>query len=90
MHLVPGLINAVSGTQYTEESLREAARRIITLERRFNVREGFTRKDDTLPVRMLTEPLPEGMPEGKKIDCLDRMLDDYYRLRGWDENGIPA
>lgn len=87
--LVPDLINAVCGTQYTEESLRQVIRRIITLERKFNIREGFTRKDDTLPPRMLNEPLPEGMPEGKRIEGLDIMLDEYYSLRGWDANGVP-
>lgn len=89
IQLVPELLNAVCGTQHSEDSLRGAARRIITLERRFNVREGFSRKDDTLPHRLLNEPLPDGMAEGKKIDCLDRMLDDYYRLRGWDKHGRP-
>lgn len=89
IQLVPELINAVCGTRFTEDDLRNAARRIITFERRFNIREGFSRKDDTLPSRLLNEPLPEGMAEGKRIDCLDRMLNDYYRLRGWDENGRP-
>jgi len=87
--LVPGLVNATVGTQYTEEDLRAAARRVITLERSFNVREGFTRKDDTLPPRLLTEPLPDGMAEGKKVEGLDIMLDEFYALRGWDSQGNP-
>lgn len=86
---LPPLITAVVGKEYTEESLREVTRRVITLERRFNIREGFTRKDDTLPPRLLNEPLPDGMAEGKKIDCLDLMLDDYYKLMGWDKEGNP-
>lgn len=86
---LPPLITAVVGKEYTEESLREITRRVITLERRFNIREGFTRKDDTLPPRLLNEPLPDGMAEGKKIDCLDLMLDDYYKLMGWDKEGNP-
>jgi aldehyde:ferredoxin oxidoreductase len=64
-------------------------RRVITLERRFNLREGFTRKDDTLPPRLLNEPLPDGMAEGKKVEGLDIMLSEYYAIRGWDENGVP-
>jgi len=87
--LVPPLLNAVCGSHYSEETLRTAARRIITLERMFNIREGFSRKDDTLPARILHEPLPDGMAQGKMIHCLDQMLDDYYRLRGWDHNGVP-
>ena len=86
--LVP-LINAVVGKEYTEERLRNVSKRVISLERRFNIREGFTRKDDTLPPRLLHDSLPDGMAEGKKIDCLDLMLDDYYKLMGWDEKGNP-
>ena len=65
----------------------KAGARIHTLERMLNVREGISRKDDTLPGRMLNE--------GRAVDRQARgvplapMLDAYYRLRGWDENGIP-
>jgi aldehyde:ferredoxin oxidoreductase len=87
--LIPPLISAVTGKDYTEDSLREITRRVITLERKFNIREGFSRKDDTLPPRLLNEPLPDGMAEGKKVEGLDLMLDDYYAIRGWDNNGVP-
>ena len=87
--LVPQLINATVGTQYTEETLREMARRVITLERRFNLREGLSYKDDTLPLRLLKEPLPDGMAAGKKVEGLDIMLAEYYELRGWDKEGNP-
>jgi len=87
--MVPELLNAAIGTNYTEESLREVIRRVITLERKFNLREGFARKDDTLPARLLNEPLPDGMAEGKKVEGLDLMLDDYYAIRGWDGEGVP-
>jgi aldehyde:ferredoxin oxidoreductase len=83
------LITAVVGKQYTEESLREITRRVITLERKFNIREGFSREDDTLPPRFLNEPLPEGMAKGKKVEGLDIMLDEYYQIRGWDKEGNP-
>ena len=89
IELVPQLLTAVVGKQYTEEGLREIARRVITLERKFNIREGFSRKDDTLPPRLLNEPLPEGMAEGKKVEGLDIMLDEYYQIRGWDKEGNP-
>ncbi len=87
--LVPELINATVGTAYTEESLREIARRVITLERRFNLREGLNHKDDTLPPRLLNEPLPDGMAAGKKVEGLDIMLSEYYQMRGWDKDGNP-
>ena len=87
--LVPPLISAVVGTEFTEEGLREIVQRVVTLERKFNTREGFSRKDDTLPPRLLNEPLPDGMAEGKKVVGLDIMLDDYYELQGWDQEGNP-
>jgi len=89
IELIPQLISAVVGGEFNDESLREIARRVITLERKFNLQEGFTRKDDTLPPRLLNEPLPEGMAEGKKVEGLDIMLDEYYKIRGWDKEGRP-
>jgi len=59
----------------------------------FNIREGFSRKDDTLPERYFTEPTPVGLPivKGKKIDtnAFEKLLDEYYVLHGWDEKGYP-
>jgi aldehyde:ferredoxin oxidoreductase len=69
-------------------SLMRIGERISTLRRLFNVREGFSRKDDTLPRRFVEEPLPEGPAKGQVVN-LDLMLDEYYALRGWDKNGIP-
>ena len=54
----------------------------------FNLREGITRADDTLPPRLLTEAINDGQSIIIR-DELELMLDDYYRLRGWDENGVP-
>lgn len=67
------------------------ADRIETLIRMFNVREGFSRKDDKLPYRTLNEPLLDGPAKGQFIgeENFNRMLDEYYDLRGWDPNGIP-
>ena len=66
--------------------------RTWNLIRLFNLREGFTRKDDILPLRVRTETLPSGVAKGRIIsdETLNKMLDDYYQLRGWDENGIPT
>jgi aldehyde:ferredoxin oxidoreductase len=66
--------------------------RIITLARAFNVREGISRKDDTLPERFFEEPIPEGPSKGMVINKEKFMtiLDEYYDLMGWDKNGIPT
>lgn len=74
------------------DHLLKVGKRIITMERAFNMREGMGRKDDTLPQRMLTEPLhTSGAPgEGEMIRRQDEFLDRYYQLRGWSKEGIPT
>ena len=72
-----------------EEYLRRAGERIWNIERCFNVREGFGRKDDYLPSRLLTEPLECGPIKGHVVE-MDQLLDDYYQARGWDRaTGYP-
>jgi aldehyde:ferredoxin oxidoreductase len=82
---------AVTGEVISKADFAVIADRIETLIRRFNNREGFTRKDDTLPARTLDEPLPDGPAKGKCIGeaNLKRMIDEYYEARGWDSAGIP-
>ena len=63
--------------------------RIWNGERLFNLAAGFTRADDTLPPRLLHEPVPEGPSAGQVVD-LPPMLDEYYISRGWDEGGVPS
>jgi aldehyde:ferredoxin oxidoreductase len=63
--------------------------RVWNLERLYNLREGFSREHDTLPRRLLEEPVPEGPSKGW-VSHLPEMLDEYYRFRGWDENGVPS
>lgn len=82
-------LHLVTGQDYTIDQLVEIGERIYTLERLFNVREGFSRKDDTLPERFLKEPLREG-PSKDCVVPLDKLLEDYYRIRLWDENGVPT
>ncbi len=81
-------LTAVTGEEYTADGLKERGKEIITLERRYNLREGFTKKDDTLPRRFIEEAMPEGHSAGSTIN-LDAMLAEYYRLMGWDEDGVP-
>ena len=86
------LMEAVTGIKLTPEEVETAGERINNLAKMFNVREGFTRADDTLPERLMTEPLKDGASKGQMISSqdLDAMLDEYYQARGWDSNGTPT
>lgn len=88
------LLSAAWGVGMDSEELMMAGRRIVTLERCFNVREGADRrKEQHLPWRMMHEPLEEGPHAGRitSMDEMDHMLDEYYRLRGWDvQTGRPT
>lgn len=79
---------ALPGT-WTLERCIEAGERTWTLERMFNLAAGLTAADDTLPPRMLKEPAPSGNAEGKVCE-LDRMLPEYYGVRGWTKDGRPS
>ncbi|MFX1464625.1 MAG: aldehyde ferredoxin oxidoreductase family protein [Promethearchaeota archaeon] len=87
------LIHLATGMLFSSSQLMDIGERIYTLERMFNIREGFSRKDDILPERYFEEPTPIGLPrvKGLKIDRekFEQMLNDYYNLHGWDKNGVP-
>jgi aldehyde:ferredoxin oxidoreductase len=86
------MLPALTGvSQFGErKNLIEIAERQVTLKRLFNAREGISRKDDTLPKRFTIDPMPEGPGKGQRVN-LEPMLNDYYRLRGWDETtGLPT
>ena len=81
--------SAATGMEKSVADLMEIGERICNIERMFNVRESFTRKDDSLPKRLLKEPVLA--PDGNyHVVDLNRMLDEYYPLRGWDEEGRPT
>ncbi len=83
------LVNATTGHDYaTVKEFEKVGERINTLCRLINVREGFSRPQDTLPARSLSQPLSEGPARGHVVE-LDPMLDEYYEIMGWDANGIP-
>jgi aldehyde:ferredoxin oxidoreductase len=87
------LMDAVTGVSYTPEEVMQVGERVNNLARAFNVREGFTRSHDTLPKRILTEPLKAGAAKGHFISQaeLEIMLDEYYKARGWElETGVPS
>jgi len=85
------LIALSTGLTFTPKELNTIGERIYTLERMMLTKDGISRKDDTLPKRYFEEPIPEGPAQGEIISHkeFDKMLDEYYRLHGWDENGIP-
>ncbi|MCF8067360.1 MAG: aldehyde ferredoxin oxidoreductase family protein [Desulfobacterales bacterium] len=71
------------------EGFLKTGERIFNLEKLFNLKAGLTYKDDTLPPRMLEEPMPEGPGKGHVVH-LEEMLPDYYSARGWSDKGIPG
>ncbi len=87
--VVPVIAHA-TGWEFEEREFRKTGERIFNLARSFNVREGCTRADDTLPKRLLEEPLSDGPAKGLVVK-LDPLLDAYYEFRGWDkETGKPT
>jgi len=83
------MLRGVTGIEYTDEEVLRIGERIWNLEKLFNLGAGFTRKDDTLPERLLKEPVTSGPAKGRVAE-LDKMLDEYYQVRGWDKDGIPT
>ena len=86
------MVNAVTGWNLSAEELEKIGERIYNLERLINVGRGAGRKDDTLPYRVMHEPIPDGPVKGRYCpeEKLNEMLDQYYALRGWTRDGIPT
>ena len=87
------LMTAVTGLKFSADDVQRVGERINNLAKAFNVKAGLTRDDDTLPERLMTEPLKGGASKGQLISPQDLkvMLDEYYEARGWDVNtGIPT
>jgi aldehyde:ferredoxin oxidoreductase len=83
------LVSTATGVEYSTEEFMKAGERIWNLERLFNLKAGLGAADDTLPERMLKDPIKAGPSKGC-VSHLDQMLPDYYQLRGWDESGVPT
>ncbi len=83
------LMEAAVGVPYTLESVMMAGERMWNVERLFNLGAGLTASDDTLPRRILEEPRLKDWAEGQ-VNRLDEMLPEYYKLRGWDDKGVPT
>jgi aldehyde:ferredoxin oxidoreductase len=83
------MLTALTGVAYPTEEFLKVGERVWNLERLWNLKAGLTAKDDTLPERLLKEPLPAGGAKGH-VNRLGQMLPEYYHLRGWDKNGVPT
>jgi aldehyde:ferredoxin oxidoreductase len=81
-------LNLALGWEITGEELMATGERLFNLKRALNVEMGITRASDILPPRLLKEARPSGGAAGV-LPELDSMLEEYYRLRGWDEMGRP-
>lgn len=87
------LYSLATGFDVTAEEMRLTGERINNIARLFNIREGLSRKDDTLPYKVMHVPIPdEGPAKGSYVSQkeLDLLLDDYYEVRGWTKEGIPT
>ena len=83
------LLTATTGMKIDAAELLKIGERIWNLQKLYNIKRGFGRKDDTLPARLLNEPLKEGAATGQ-VWRREEMLDEYYTLRGWDKEGTPT
>jgi aldehyde:ferredoxin oxidoreductase len=83
------MLSALTGVTYTVEEFLKIGERIWNNERMWNLDNGYTADDDTLPSRLLEEPIKTGPAKGE-VNRLGEMLPEYYSLRGWDENGVPT
>jgi len=82
------LFNAITGWDYSIEDLMDAGERIFIVQRLINIRDGYNAGTDTLPKKMF-QAAKEGFRAGK-VPPFKELMEDYYNLRGWDENGEPS
>ncbi|HDR72908.1 MAG TPA: aldehyde ferredoxin oxidoreductase [Methanoculleus sp.] len=83
------LCAATTGMPIDTTALLRIGERIWNLQKLFNIKAGYTKADDTLPKRLLTEPLQDLAPKGRVWER-QPLLDEYYALRGWDAEGVPT
>ena len=83
---------SATGFGYTVDDLKKVGARAWTVERLFNLREGLSRQDDTLPERLFTLPIPDGPSKGAVVNKADfeKELDSYYAIWGWTKEGVPT
>jgi aldehyde:ferredoxin oxidoreductase len=86
------LYSLATGIDTDEKQMLTICERVHNVERAYSCREGLGRKDDHLIGKWAQEPVPNGPYKGERIhpEKWEKMLDEYYQLRGWNENGVPA
>jgi aldehyde:ferredoxin oxidoreductase len=86
------LYTLVTGLPLTAKELEIVGERIWNMEKVYNIHEGWTRKDDSLPPRVFKDPIPDGSAKGSHLteEEFNFLLDDYYAARGWTKDGIPT
>jgi aldehyde:ferredoxin oxidoreductase len=89
--LIAKTYSIATGIPMTGQEIQQVGERISNLARLYNIREGLTRKDDTLPPRVMKDPIPSGVAKGSFVsqEELDILLDGYYEARGWTKQGVP-
>ena len=86
------IMSACTGWDITPQAVMSYGEKVFNVMKAYNIRQGLSRKDDNWPDRFYEEPLPDGPAKGAKLshDVIDKLLDEYYALRGWDQKtGIP-
>jgi len=83
------LLRAGTGLKFTTERVNEALKGIIEIDRRLNIDLGVDASQDTLPRRFTQEPLEEGASKGTVVP-IEKMVKEYYNLKGWDNHGNPG
>jgi len=86
------LYTLVTGIKMTPDQLQKAGERIYNLEKAYNVREGWTKKDDYPPPRIMKDPIPDGVAKGSLVTKKEfgLMLNAYFKARSWNSDGIPT
>jgi aldehyde:ferredoxin oxidoreductase len=85
------LLEGVTGLEFTMDDMNTIGERVWNLERLFNLKAGLTKSDDTLPDRILKDAISgDSNPAKGRVGQLDKMLPEYYSLRGWDQEGKPT
>lgn len=88
-HDYADLVTAATGIDMDAAALLLVGERIWNLQKLFNLKAGLSRTHDTLPERLLSQPLAEGAPSGRVWDPAP-LMDEYYHARGWDDAGVPS
>jgi aldehyde:ferredoxin oxidoreductase len=86
------MLSQATGLETSADDIMNASERVFNLTRLYNMREGFTRKDDSVPMRCFVDQVPSGPTKGKLLDPerFNQALEAFYEISGWDKKtGAP-